>query len=282
VNTVPAEPRESMHGFLRVLELEAAQVASHPDAFDRIRAGALQAVLVRDVYSPAELVPVIECLERGGLPFLQTWFPEKFRSWFLGVNLNLAHPDLAGYFEAAGPFQGHLRQLFDGNGPAERVADVLAALDHGRPFIAPPGPRAGQHYMFTTLRAHMERGYIPPHFDNEQALRPSYAHLRGLVEKHMTSYVLTLSMAEDGGALEVFDLHCEPEDARMISIDGAQRPSLEGLQRVAFRVPAGNMIILDSGRYLHQLLPVRGTKKRWTACSFIARARDGRANYCWG
>lgn len=282
MNTLPAEARESMHGFLRVLEIEAAQAARHPRTYDRIRAGELQAVLVRGVYSGAELAPVVARLERGEPPLLRTWFPEKFRSWFLGVNLNLAHPDLAGYFGAAGAFHGQLRDLFDGAGPAQRVAEVLAALDHGRPFVAPPGPRPGEHYMFTTLRAHLENGYIPPHFDNEQALRPSYAHLRGLVEAHMTSYVLTLQAAQDGGALEVFDLRCEPEDAHMISIDGAPRPSLEGIARVSFRVPAGDMIILDSGRYLHQLLPVRGGRKRWTACSFVARARDGRANYCWG
>lgn len=286
MNTVPAAPRESMHGFLRVLELEAAQAARHPEHFaatyDRLRAGELQAVLVRGVYSPAELAPIVRRLERGELPFPQTWFPEKFRSWFLGVNLNLAHPDLAGYFAAAGPFHRLLRELFAGEGPVERVAAVLAALDHGRPFVAPPGPRAGEHYMFTTLRAHLQKGYIPPHFDNEQALRPSYAHLRGLVQAHMTSYVLTLQMAEEGGALEVFDLRCEPEDARMLSIDGAPRPSLAGVARVSFRVPAGDMILLDSGRYLHQLLPVQGETTRWTACSFIARARDGRANYCWG
>jgi hypothetical protein len=280
---VPAEPRESKLDFLRVLELEAGEAGRCPDAFDRIRAGNLQAVLVRGVYSPAELAPVVERLERGELPFLRTWFPEKFRSWFYGVNLNLAHPGLAGYFDAALAFHGHLRELFAGAGELTgRVAGVLASLDHGRPFVAPPGPRPGEHYMFTTLRAHLEKGYIPPHFDNEQALRPSYAHLRGLVEAHMTSYVLTLSTAEGGGALEVFDYVCEPNDARMISVDGAPKPALDALRRVAFRVPAGDMIILDSGRYLHQLLPVEGTRKRWTACSFIARSRDGRANFCWG
>jgi len=280
---MPALHRESTQGFLRVLELEAAQARDHSDAFDRIRAGDLQAILVRGVYAPAELARVVDRLERHDPPFLQTWFPEKFRSWFFGVNLNLAPPDLAGYFDAAAAFHAHLRELFAGaESPAERVGAVLAALDGGRPFVAPPGPRPGERYMFTTLRAHLEKGYIPPHFDNEQALRPSYAHLRGLVEAHMTSFVLTLEMAEAGGALEVFDLRCEPEDARMISIDGAPRPSLEGLRRVSFRVPAGDMIVLDSGRYLHQLLPVQGERKRWTACSFIARKRDGSANYCWG
>lgn len=275
--------KEPMADFLRVLEVEAAEAGRHPDAFERIRAGELQAVLVRGVYDAAALAPVVERLERHDPPFLQTWFPEKFRSWFYGENINLADPRLAGYFAASEEFHAQLGELFAGAPDlVERVGAVLAALDRGQPFVAAPGPAAGQRYMFTTLRAHLEGGYIPAHFDNEQALRPSFTHLRGIAEPHMTSFVLTLSMAESGGALEVFDCRCEIEEARLLSADGATRPSLDGLRSTAFRVPAGDMIILDSGRYLHRVTPVGGQRKRWTACSFMARSRDGRATYCWG
>ena len=270
-------------GFLRVLEVDAGEAARHADAFDRVGAGELQAIVVRGVYPSGLLEPIVERLERHDPPFLQTWFPERFRSWFFGANLNLTGPGLEEYFAASAGFHAQLRALFPGElGLIERVGAVLASLDHGRTFVAPPGPRAGQQYMFTTLRAHMEGGYIPPHFDNEQTLRPSYAHLRGLVEPHMTSFVLTLARAEAGGALEVFDSLCEPEDARLISADGAARPLVEGLPSTAFRIPAGDLIVLDSGRYLHRLTPVEGASKRWTACSFMARARAGGATYCWG
>ena len=277
------DSRAAEQGFLRVLDVEAAQAPSHPDAFDRLRAGELQAILLRGVYAAGALDPVVERLERHDPPFLQTWFPEKFRSWFYGANINLSPPGLEGYFERSDEFHAHLRAAFAGVPDlVGRVGGLLAALDHGRPFLAPPGPRPGTQYMFTTLRGHAEGGYIPAHFDNEQALRPSFRHLRGIAHEHMTSFVLTLSMAEAGGALEVFDARCEPHEARMISADGASRPSVDGLRSVVFRVPAGDLIVLDSGRFLHRVTPVGGARKRWTACSFMARARDGHANYCWG
>lgn len=270
-------------GFLRVLEIDADQACRYPQAYARLRQGELQAIVVRGVYAPAGLTPVVERLERHDPPFVQTWFPEKFRSWFYGVNVNLSEPGLPGYFELGETFHAHLRQAFAGTSPlVERVSAILSALDDGRPFIAPPGPRPGTRYLFTTLRGHAEGGYIPPHFDNEQALRPGFAHLRQIVEADMTSFVLTLSMAQAGGALEVFDLRCNPEEARLISADGAVRPSLDGVRSVAFRVPVGDMIIVDSGRYLHRVTPVVGHALRWTACSFIARSREGRVNYCWG
>lgn len=274
---------EALGGFLNTLEIEAGDAPRHADAFARIRARTLQAVIVHNVYRPEVLAPVVEKLERNAPGFLQTRFPDKFRAWFFGQNLNLAEPGLEGYFEEAARFGAQLQALFPpGEGLEARVSAVLAHLDGGRPFVAAPGPSAGQHYMFTTLRAHQEQGYIPPHFDNEQALRPSYAHLRNLVELHMTSFVLTLQDAEEDGALEVFDLCCNPADAVPISRDGAAKPDIARLVPVAFRIPAGAMIVLDSGRYLHRVSPVRGVRRRWTACSFMAVSRRHDAMYCWG
>jgi hypothetical protein len=268
---------------VRLIEIDAAEAPGQADAFDRIRSGDLQAVIVHGLYSPQDLAPVVAQLEGNAPGFLQTWFPEKFKSWFYGRNLNLAEPELAGYFDEAAQFDRQLETLFPaGEGIAARVADVLASLDHGRPFVAAPGPRPGQRYMFTTLRAQQEAGYIPPHFDNEQALRPSYAHLRSEVELHMVSFVLTLQMAVSGGALQVYDCRCDPADAVPISRDGAPKPQVEAMASVSFRIPPGAMIILDSGRYLHRVSPVEGARKRWTACSFMALSRRREAMYCWG
>lgn len=269
-------------GFLRVAELDARECAAQPALFERLRRGDLQAILVHGVYPAAVLQGLVERLERHDPPFLHTSFPGKFRSWFYGRNLNLSAPGLPGYFAEAASFAGHLAALFPTPGLPGQVGALLAALDAGRPFVAAPGPRAGERYMFTTLRAHEEGGYIPPHVDNEQALRPAFEHLRSLVELHMTSFVLALTLPQGGGALEVFDYSVAPEQARLLSDDRAARPDVSRLRSTAFRVPAGSMIVLDSGRLLHRLTPVEGSAKRWTACSFMARARGADATYCWG
>ena len=274
---------KTLGGFLRLIEIDANEAVRNANAIDRIRAGELQAVIVNGVYPPAALAPVVSRLERNEPGFLQTWFPEKFRSWFYGRNLNLADPSLIGYFDEAAEFERKLGTLFPaGECIAERVAGVLASLDHGRPFVAAPGPWRGTRYMFTTLRAHQEGGYIPAHFDNEQTLRPSYAHLRSQVDLHMLSFVLTLQMASSGGALQIYDHRCDPADAVPISLDGAPKPQLDGLASVSLRIPPGAMIVLDSGRFLHRVSPVEGERKRWTACSFMALSRQRDAMYCWG
>lgn len=269
-------------GFLRVLELDAAGAADHADGFERLRTGALQAIVVRGVYPPEVMAAAVERLARHDPPFLRTRFPSAFKAWFYGRNVNLADPALSGYFSEAATFNAQLAALLP-QPPQQRIAELLAALDGGRRFLAAPGPQPGEHYMFTTLRAHQPGGFIPPHFDNEVRLRPSYRHLARQVSEHIQSFVLTLDAGEGGGALEVFDSRCEPQAARLLNDDHAPpAPDTTRIASVSFRLPPGAMIVLDSGRYLHQVTPVLGARTRWTACSFMARARAADATYLWG
>jgi hypothetical protein len=272
---------QTVGGFFRLLEIDAAEAGAHPDAFEQLRASEVHGILLRDVYRPAEVAAVGERLVRHDPPFVQTSFPEEFFSWFYGINLNLAHPDLVGYFEEAARFNEQLEALFPaGRGAADYLAGLMQQLDGGRPFIAPPGVRPRQRYMFTTLRCHMEGGHIPAHVDNEFALRRSYRHLREMVEPPILSIVLALAEGEQGGALKIFNYR--QDTAGDFETSGPIDVELEGLESVSFRIPPGSAIIIDSGRYLHEVTPVIGPAPRWTLCSFMALSRDHEAMYCWG
>jgi hypothetical protein len=267
--------------FFRLLEIDAADVGDHPDAFDRLRRSDVHGILLHRVYRPDELVALGERLVRHDPPFVQSSFPEEFHSWFYGINLNLAHPDLVGYFEQAAVFNEQLDGIFPPQrGATDYLAGLMQQLDGGRDFVAPPGIRPRQRYMFATLRCHMEGGHIPAHVDNEFALRRSYRHLRELVEPPILSIVLALAEAREGGALKVFDFR--QDTAGNFETSGPIEVELEGLDSVSFRIPSGSAIIIDSGRYLHEVTPVIGTQPRWTLCSFMARSRDEDTMYCWG
>lgn len=280
----PSGVERRLAGFLHTLDLDAGQEHLHADAFERLRRGALQAIVVHGVFAQSVLQATVQRLERHDPPFLKTSFPRAFHAWFYGRNVNLADGALAGYFQEAEQFNAQLDTLMPaGLGLEGRIAALLSTLDGGRAFARAPGPRAGECYMFTTLRAHLERGYIPAHYDNEMRLRPSYRHLASLVDEHIVSFVLALSRAESGGALEVFDMCCEPHDARLLSDDRVTvKPDTSRLRSASFRLPPGSLIVLDSGRYLHRVTPVGGARTRWTACSFMARSRSRETMYCWG
>ena len=278
----PKAEVQTAGGFFRLIEIDASETARYPDALDRLRAGDLHAVLVHGIYDSELLDGVVDRLERHDPPFLQTWFPDAFRSFFYGRNLNLAHPELEEYFDEAAEFDSQLDALFPTSlGLTDRISSVLSHLDHGRAFVAPPGPNPEQRYMFTTIRAHLEGGYIPPHCDNEQTVRPSYRHLASLIEPPLVSFVLALSKPEAGGALQVFNFKYEAPKA-FLGDAGPPRPKTSELASVKIHLPPGSLILIDSGRYLHQVTPVVGRKKRWTVCSFMALSRGRDVMYCWG
>lgn len=83
-------------GFLHTIDIDAADVHSHCDAFDRVRSGTLQAIIVHGVYTDALMQQIVHGLEQHQPAFLKTWFPAAFKAWFYGRNINLADAALSG------------------------------------------------------------------------------------------------------------------------------------------------------------------------------------------
>jgi len=273
-----------MTSFFKCLELEYKDVENHPDAFARLRDDSLQVVLVHQVYSGEILASAIDSLETNQPGFLKTYFPEAFKSWFYGRNLNLASPDLNEYFREAEIFT---RQL-DGFLLAEenitsRLTTLMSQLDYGRRFEAAPGMNTGQQYMSMTFRCHEQQGYITAHSDNEFMIRPAYRHLCSICEPDIFSFVLSLSAADEGGQTEIFNFKTPALSQQILSDDNVkEKPDITALERTSVKIPAGGMLIFNSGAYLHRLSPVAGNQRRWTACSFMARGKNNSAMYCWG
>jgi len=273
-----------MPSFFRRIVIRAADAERFPDAIRRLRREEFEGIILREVYGAEECARLCARLEAGGHGLVRTDFPPAMRAFFLGMNLNLTPPDLVAYFRDAPGFRTRLKQLFAGIDDLEaRVTGLLSAIDAGRRYRAAPGPRPQLDHMFTTLRAHLEGGFIPPHFDNEQAFRESYRLIVPHIGSDLFSFVLSFRPAQAGGVLEIFNLQHEGRRYRMVDGDeDASHLDLDGVERVSFRLEPGDMVIFNSGRYLHRVTPVVGTTTRWTACSFMAESRTGEQVYCWG
>ncbi len=114
-------------------------------------------------------------------------------------------------------------------------------------------------------------------------MRPSYNHLATKIRPNIFSFVLAFSKASRGGALEFFNATADTHASKFRNIDtGAPPPTVDGLEKVSIRLAAGDMIVLNSGGFLHQVTPVEGQNTRWTACSFMAESKSGGHVHCWG
>ena len=270
--------------FFPTVTVAAADAAQSPQLLTRLRRREIDGLVVKAVYDRATCEALRAELEAGRHGLIKTEFPAKFAAFFYGINLNLAHPDLKDYFAEAQRFRDGLSRLLSGGLDLQhRVTRLFSALDRGCDYAPAPGPEPGSTYMFTTIRAHLAGGHIPAHFDDEQAARPSYRHLLPFIQMKLFSFVLAFSQAEEGGALEIFNLQPEKAGQRIAVGDrSAVKPDLDAAEKVSFRLDPGDLIVFNSGRYLHRVTPVKGPRVRWTACSFMAEARMPDRVYCWG
>ena len=270
-----------MSSFFPIFSVPAGEAAAHPGVMHRMHQGEVAGILVRDVYTPQQCAELVGRLERGEHKVMRSSFPPPFKSHFLGANLNLLPPDMRPYFAAVPDFHRALSDLFAGLPDLrQHLASLFSALDGGRAYRAAPGPD-GEH-MFTTLRANLPGGFLPPHFDDEAAERPGYRYVKPQITGDLYSFVLAFSSAEEGGALEVFDYDRGSTSYRMVDGPGSAAELVaQARDSLQIRLQPGEMILFRSGRVLHRLTPVGGQRTRWTACSFMAQARDG-SFLCWG
>ena len=270
--------------FLKIAHFDADDLTTANDAMARLRANDLGAVILRGVYPKEKLADLPAQLATNTPDFIKTTFPPAFCAYFYGVNLNLADRDLDPYFAAEPAFRAKLATLDFGGDPLEaRVCGLLSKLDEDRPYGPAPGPDPDQRHFFTTLRAHLTGGYIPAHFDNEAAIRPTYRHIAAQCEADIYSFVLCIDQAEAGGALDVYNITSAQEAQAFRNQDTHQpKRDLSDAEKVSIRLEPGEMVILHSSRYLHGVSKVEGARTRWSVCSFMALTKDGTQVYCWG
>lgn len=272
-------------GFLKTEEHSANDALQDTTAIGRLRSGALDVLILHDVV-PSEIHNLLrDRLEKNAASFEVTEFPGPFKSFFFGRNLNLESPSLEEYFKAEPAFRAAMTRLCANTGLdlIARISTVLSSFDGIKSYVAAPGPNNIQQHFFATLRGHHPGGYIPAHFDNEQSLRPSYRYIAQRTRSDIFSYVLTLSAADRGGQLELFNLRASEHAGNFRNSEGGKGSvDLTGIEKVALQIPAGSMVLVNSGRLLHQVSQVEGTQKRWTMCSFMALSTASDEVLCWG
>jgi len=270
--------------FLKIETYQADDLTQAGTAIGRLRDNDIGAIILKDVYPKDSLAKLPAHLANNTPDFITSIFPAAFCAYFYGINLNLADRDMAPYFAAEPRFREKLAALDFGGEPAQdRICSLLSRLDQNRPYGAAPGPSLGEQHFFTTLRAHLTGGYIPAHFDNEAALRPTYKHIATLCEPDIYSFVMCIDQADAGGALDVYNLTSQTAAADFRNQDRAgEKKDLSDVERTSIRLEPGEMVILHSSRYLHGVSKVQGERTRWSMCSFMALARDGTQAYCWG
>lgn len=269
--------------FCHTIDCEYSDINDVQGALLSMRKQELQAIRIHNIFTHDELGFILDDLIHYRTPFPQSHFPDAFRSHFYGENLNMAHPDMIDYFRNADIFQEQIKNYIRPEiNVQQRIRDILTQLAGGIESRPAYSPTFHKNYMFMTFRHHESGGYIPAHCDNEFYLRPTYNELTQLCHPDIYSYVLCLQAPKAGGRTMLYNYTQPNVSDRMISADDQKKPDISETEYVGLEIPAGSMLIFDSGRYLHALEKIAGSTPRWTACSFMAFTQDNSRLYCWG
>jgi hypothetical protein len=248
----------------------------------RIRKGELQGLLLKSVVEPQQLEVGVAKLKSNQHTLEKYRFAPGFPGWTYGLNLDLAAPDLDDYTAQVEPTLSGLRDLF-GWPLFEHILKKLEELAHPLPLKVPQS-RQGTPYLPVTIRRLPEGGLLPPHVGNEQKSRAPYADLNTKIgAESMMSYFLMLQTPESGGELRVHDI----QDSELTPAD-FYRGRLQvdhklegGVQHHTVAPQAGDLLVFDGGRWVHEVLQVKGPKTRWTLGGFLAFSEDVDRVWIW-
>lgn len=267
---------------LRMLEMDASEVAEHPRAIERILRREVFGILVRGVFPPAQLAAVVARLERE--PAMPVFASDTFSGRTYGRVLRMADDRLDEYFDAAERIGPALELAFgDGPGYEARLREILGALGGGRPVRVPMvGART---YAPATVRVIEPGGTIFLHCGNETHAFPALAELTRIIDPAgEISTLMPLALPESGGELEVYDVCFGDPLIDELDRSLGRESAHEGLAErrcIRLRPAVGDLALFEEGRHYHRVNQVRGTRARWTMGGFLAPSRDAQTLHYW-
>ena len=249
-------------------------------ALARIHAGKLAAVHFPAFEDAEALSRGVERFQEGSALDANPFSP-VFEAYAYGRILDMSDDVIDDYHRQAPLIAAAIDDAF-GAGLDGRLNRALGALAAPVPLAVPVNAQ-GEGYAKATVRRYPVGGLIPPHCELEQLRKPTYADLRTRISQTtLLSYLLVLRAPEAGGDLAVYDLSVDDPRVPEFYSDRRVMHSLrEGFTHRLVSLAAGDLLVFDGGRHFHQILPVEGSRPRWTLGGFLAPSRDGQTWYRW-
>jgi hypothetical protein len=190
---------------------------------------------------------------------------------------------LESYLESAKRHGAAMSGVFDDEFDANRaIHDVLARFSGGRP-VEPAATATGEPYVPFTVRRLVDGKQIGLHHDYHYPLA-LYNELVPRVDTGtLVSYVTVLRSPEAGGELCVYAVTpTTPDPPKMANGFSWDLDAVEQrFDGAKFTLDIGDFFLLASGRCLHRVAPIRGSRARVTMGGFLALDRDRRRVLYW-
>lgn len=252
------------------LTFDAELASNYPDGINQIYQGKIDGMLLKEVFSQAEMLEVKSRLERESDELETVRYGTT-----LGCVLMAAGSDKERYFQGADSFRDKLKTLFNTSFEA-RVEAVLSQMSGGRKVEV---ARENDERIYTpaTVRfVYPNRGGMVPHKNNDFLPNSYYDHLQQIARMvDALSYFIIINKPESGGDLVLYDLPTEESMTLTKDLD------LEKYPKRYITSDIGDMILFHGGNIVHQITDVIGQKVRITIGGFLAMSKDEQKFLYW-
>lgn len=226
--------------------------------------GTIPALIVRDFYDKKMCQIAVRRTQRYSNFNMEKHFLKK-----IGVSLISYVTKKSEYFANAEAARGKIRNIFEGmEDPRKKIHKFLSEVYPQKSVrIAVENEKK---YACGVIRIHDVGDFAQIHRDSVKYEAPNFE-----VSKisHQLSSVLYLQQSETGGELKIYKKIWKKSDERFREIEfGYSKEVLEGCSNYIKIKPNQGDLILINPIYFHEILPVRGKKKRVTLGLFLGFA----------
>lgn len=258
----------------------SAEDAVPAGTLDAIHARELAGVVIEGVFDTGALQRGVTGVT-GSTDLTKHSFSPRFEAYSYGEILDHSGADRTLYHDQAQVITRVVTESF-GESLVEQLRARLGELAAPRP-LRQPRAASGVAYAPFTVRSYPEGGLIPPHCELEQLRRESYQDLLPQIcTDTLLSFLVMVSAPEAGGDLVVYDLdQTDPRVPDFYSDRSVVHSIRQGFDHERIPLRDGDLLVFDAGRHFHQILPVVGSRPRWTLGGFMAPTPARSEWLCW-
>ena len=287
MSNTPA-PRE-----IRSLEVDGRSSAPAVDVVSQIYDDRLDVAIIRGALSREPLAAAGERLDRDDKD--PGWSRPNQRMPTEDIQiLGTDTPALPTYSEPAGAsLDAYLasaerhrdegRQVFDeGFEATERITELISRFAGGRP-VETARAADGREFVPFTVRRLVHGKQVGPHHDYHYPLALYDEIAPTLDTRTLISYVFVLRRPEAGGELFVYAV--TPDTPNPPKMPNGFMWDLDAVERryhfQRFALDVGDFFLLASGRCLHRIAPIVGSRARVSMGGFLALNKERDRVFYW-
>lgn len=253
------------------IEIDCKEIGQNENIIEKIIAGESPALIIRNFYNNDSCRTISKRIETKT-------FENNEKMKKIGVSLVSFISRKGEYFVQADALRKTVRQVFSGlEDPRKKIHKTLQVLFPEKQVTI--AVENGKKYACGVIRLHGLGDSASIHRDNASYEAKNFDISKFSIQLSMVLYI---QQSEKGGELVLYKKAWEKSDEKFRNIEfGYKRDVVaNSTHHVKIKPNQGDLVIINPN-YYHEILPVKGSKRRITLGLFLSFSKYGKKFMTW-